>query len=109
MCRLFPDEAGRDGGDQTPVRPPYLPHSDPVDDWIRQEVQHRKEIDYVEFDAKHFVRNAVEVNVSGQEVKDHVRQPEDNEGPGQQQGSHERFVVILRRVPSARPDALCAR
>lgn len=81
--RGLASDAGQDRCDEATVGLADLPHANPVDDWVREEVEHRQEVYDVELDAEDGLRQVVDVEVEGEEVEDHVGKPEDDQSARQ--------------------------
>ena len=80
------------------VAEPDLPHPDPVDDRVRQEVEHRQKVHEIELGVEHPVGEEVDVHVGRDEGEYHVGQPEEDEVAREHEGGHERLVARLGLV-----------
>ena len=95
------DTAGQDPRKHSVVRLPDLAHAYPVDDGIREEVEHGQEVDAVHLDVEGHVRDGVDVNVSSDKRVGHERQPEYDQGAHEQESGDEGLVAVFRLVASA--------
>lgn len=82
-ARLLAGDTREDRGDKATIGLANLPHANPVDDWVCEEVEHRQEINNVELGTQDGLRNVVDVDMGRKEVEDHVGKPEDDESARQ--------------------------